>query len=95
MLMMMGIMMVVVRIGAWVSCLIEIVGFVFGFLVLYVGGSGGGGPHQLFLQHFANCLHPHTHPYPPPIGAPGQRLGPIGGPLRPLGPWRPLVDGRP
>ena len=34
------------RVGCWVPCLDEFVGFVFGFvpLVLYVGGSGGSGP---------------------------------------------------
>ena len=34
------------RVGWWVPCLDEVVGFVFGFipLVLYVGGSGGSGP---------------------------------------------------
>ena len=34
------------RVGCWVPCLDEVVGFVFGFipLVLYVGGSGGSGP---------------------------------------------------
>ena len=38
------------RVGCWVPCLDEVVGFVFGFilLVLYVGGSGGGGPQQLY-----------------------------------------------
>ena len=34
------------RVGCWVPCLDEFVGFVLGFisLILYVGGSGGSGP---------------------------------------------------
>ena len=36
------------RVGFGVTCLDEVVGFVFGFipLVLYVGGSGGSGLQQ-------------------------------------------------
>ena len=38
------------RVGCWGPCLDEVVGLVFGFifLILYVGGSGGSGPQQLF-----------------------------------------------
>ena len=50
MVMAMVMMMVVPRLGGWVPCLDEVVGFVFGFtfLALYVGGSGGGGPQQSY-----------------------------------------------
>ena len=44
----MVMMMFVPRLGVWVPCLVEVVGFVFGFtfLGLYVGGSGGSGLQQ-------------------------------------------------